>query len=411
MVADGSLLRTPYFVRLLGSSWLGRLPFAMAAIAIPLTLREVGASYGFIGFAAGAFAVAAAIGSPVLGRIVDRVGQVRVLAPTAVIAAVGFAAIALAPQQRVIVLIGAVLAGAATPPLEPCLRVLWPDIVGKDRLERAYSVDSAAQELVFICGPLAVAACVAVVSPVSALWTAGALGLAGVVIFALAAPVRRWRAEDRLQDWLGPLRSKGLLVLLGAISGAGFAIGVLNVLVVSYAERHDVPGGAPMLLALNAGGALVGALTYGAIKWRNEARQRAAGAAVGLVVGYGLLAIVPAPPLMAVLMVLTGLFLAPMLTATFVLIGDLAPRGTTTEAFAWLVTLFACGSSVGSAVVGVVIDRAGLHWAAACSVVGVGWCLATVLAGYRLLSTPAAAEPGYNPDLSAPLAGENPDPR
>jgi hypothetical protein len=30
-----------------------------------------------------------------------------------------------------------VLAGAGTPPLEPCLRVLWPDIVGRDRLERA----------------------------------------------------------------------------------------------------------------------------------------------------------------------------------------------------------------------------------------------------------------------------------
>ncbi len=385
-----SLLRTPYFVRLLVSSWLGRLPSAMAFIAIPLVLRDVGAHYGFIGFAVGAYAVAAAAGAPLQGRFVDRVGQVTVLVPTSVVAAVGFAAVAIAPREPVVVLTGAVLAGAATPPLEPCLRVLWPDIVGRDRLERAYAVDSAMQEMVFIMGPLVVAACVAAVSPVSALWTAAVLGLAGVAIFVPAGPVRRWRAEARVPDWLGPLRSKGLAVLLGSLAGAGFAIGVLTVLVVSYAERHSVPGGAPMLLALNAGGALVGALTYGVVKWRGATRLRAALSAAGLAVSYSLLAIVPSPPYMAGLMALTGLFLAPLLTATFVLIGELAPRGTTTEAFAWLITLFACGNAAGSAVVGVVLDRAGLHWAAACSVIGVGGCLATLLAGYRLLtSTPA----------------------
>jgi MFS family permease len=389
-VADVSLVRTPYFLRLLGGNWLGRLPFAMASIAIPLTLREIGASYGFIGLAAGVFAIAAAVGAPVLGRLVDRVGQVRVLAPTAVLAAIGFVAVAIAPHEEAAVLVGAALAGVATPPLEPCLRVLWPDIVGRDRLERAYAVDSAAQEMLFVTGPLVVAGCVAVVSPVAALWTAAVLGLVGVAIFALASPVRRWRAEARAQHWLGPLRSKGLVVLLGAFAGAGFAIGVLNVLVVSYAERHSVPGGAPMLLALNAGGALVGALTYGVVRWRNPIRQRAAISAGGLVVGYGSLAIVPSPPYLAGLMVLTGVFLAPLLTATFVLIGELAPRGTTTEAFAWLVTLFACGSAAGSAIVGVVIDGAGLHWAAACGALGAGGCFATLLAGYRLLAAPVA---------------------
>jgi MFS family permease len=332
----------------------------------------------------------------VLGRVVDRIGQPKVLVVTAVLAAVGFITVALAPTEPALVLAGAFLAGAATPPLEPCLRVLWPDLVGRDRLDRAYAVDSAAQEMVFVAGPLVVAACVAVISPVFALWTAAALGLAGVTIFALSEPVRRWRAEARVPDWLGPMRSRGLVVLLAAIAGGGFAIGVLNVFVVSYDEQHPVPGGAPVLLALNAGGALVGALTYGVIRWRNQARQRAVISAGGLVVGYGLLTIVPSPPYMAGLVVLTGVFLAPLLTATFALIGDLAPPGTTTEAFGWLVTLFALGNSAGSAVVGIVLDHAGLRWAAACSVIGVGGCLVTLFAGYRLLAAPTPALEGTN---------------
>lgn len=97
---------------------------------------------------------------------------------------------------------------------------------------------------------------------------------------------------------------------------------------------------------------------------------------------------------MAGLMLLTGLFLAPLLTVTFKLIGDLAPKGTTTEAFGWLITLFACGNSAGSAIVGVVLDRAGQHWAAACSALGVAACLCTLLAGYRLLTTPVPAIEG-----------------
>ena len=388
---EAGLFRTPYFLRLLTASWLGRLPFAMALVAIPLTLREVGASYGFVGLAVGVFAISSAAGSPVLGRLVDRVGQVRVLVPTAICAAAGFVAIAVAPHEPAVVVLGAGLAGFTNPPLEPCLRVLWPDLVGRDRLERAYAVDSAAQELVFFAGPLLVAGCVAAFSPIAALWTQAALSLVGVAIFVLAAPVRRWRAEIRAPDWLGPLRSKGLVVLLGSISGAGFALGVLNVFVVSYAERHPVPGGAPMLLALNGGGALAGALAYGTIRWRTAVARRVVAAAAGMLLGYGLLAIVPSPPYLAGLMLLTGLFLAPLLTATFFLIGELAPRGTATEAFAWLVTLFACGSSAGSAVVGVVLDRAGPHLAAACGAAGVACCLLVLVAGYRLLATPVAA--------------------
>lgn len=384
-MAGVGLVRTPYFVRLLVASWLGRLPFAMAVIAIPLVLRGVGAGYGFIGLAVGVFAIAAAAGAPVLGRLVDRVGQVTVLVPAALVAGLGFAGLALAPDTPTVVLAGAFLAGAATPPLEPCLRVLWPDIVGAERLERAYAVDSAAQEMVFIAGPLVVAVCVAAFAPLSALWVAAALGVAGVAVFVAAAPVRRWRSEPRAPDWLGPLRSKGLAVLLGALAGAGFAIGVLTVLVVSYAERQPVPGGAPMLLALNAGGALIGALTYGVVTWRGPARRRAVVCAAGLLLGYGLLATVPSPPFMAGIMLLTGLFLAPLLTVTFLLIGELAPRGTTTEAFAWLITLFAVGNSAGSAIVGVVLDNAGQHWAAACSAIGTAACLGTLLAGYRLL--------------------------
>lgn len=379
------VLRAPFVVRLLVGSWVGRLPPAMAALAIPLALRDAGASYGFVGLAAGSYSIAAALGAPLIGRLVDRVGQTVVLAATAVLAAVGFITIALQPGHHTAVLVGAALAGAATPPLEPCLRALWPDLVGPSKLESAYALDSGAQELVFVGGPLVVAGCVTVASPTTVLWVQALLGLIGFLVLGTARPSRRWKAEPRLPDWLGPLRSRGLALLLVCLAGVGFAIGTLNILVVHYAEGRGFPGGSPALLALHATSSLVGVLAYGARRWVTPLPQRAIVLAACLAVGYTLLTVMPSPPFMALLMVLTGLFLAPVLATSFMLVGELAPTGTTTEAFAWLVTLFATGTSLGSAVAGSVLQRSNEHWAATCAALGVALTVLLLLVGRRTL--------------------------
>ncbi|MFC5144335.1 MFS transporter [Streptomyces aureoversilis] len=386
------LLRGPHVTRLLLGSLVGRLPSAMASVAVPLALRQAGASYGFVGVAVGVFAIASAIGGPLLGRLVDRAGQPLVLLPTALVAAVGFAVVAIAPGSRTAVLAGVALAGAATPPLEPCLRALWPDIVAPGKLEAAYALDSASQELVFVGGPLVVAGGVAVASPEAALWAGALLGIAGVLVVATAPPARVWKAPARSGDWLGPLRSRGLVVLLTGLTGAGVAIGTLNVLVVHYAEDHRLPGGAPTLLALNALGALIGGLAYGAVRhWRVAPPRRTLLLMLGLTAGYGLLCLLPAPPFMAGLMILTGLFLAPVLTVVFVLVGELAPAGTVTEAFAWLVTLMTAGVALGSAVVGTVLETAGPTWAASCGAAGLAVGVLVILAGQAHL-VPVARE-------------------
>ncbi|MDX3233166.1 MFS transporter [Streptomyces sp. ME19-01-6] len=391
-----ALLRAPYVARLLVGSWIGRLPFSMAALSIPLVLRQAGATYRFVGVAAGIFAVSAAVGAPLLGRLVDRIGQVRVLAVTAVIAGVGFIGICVAPQRPAVVLAAVFLAGVATPPLEPCVRALWPDIVPSERLDSAYALDSGAQELIFVGGPLAVAGCTALFSPTAVLWTQALLGVVGVLVVATAPPSRQWRAAQRSTNWLGALRSPGLVVLLAGLIGVGTSIGTLNVLTVYYAEHHYVVGGASALLSLNAAGALFGVLAYGARRWSMPLPRRAVTFAGGLAVGYTLLILLPSPPLMVVLMLLTGLSLAPLLTVCFTLVGDLAPPGTTTEAFAWLVTLFCIGTSVGSTIAGSVLEQSGEHWAAACGSIGATVCLLILTAGRARLA-PGASDVAQNP--------------
>ncbi|MDH6133986.1 MFS family permease [Kitasatospora sp. MAA4] len=364
-----ALLRAPHVTRLLFGTLLGRLPAGMTALVIALALREAGAPYSRIGLATAAYAIAAAIGGPALGRIVDRTGQPRVLLCAAVVAGLGYALLALNPGSAVGAPIGAAIAGLAMPPLEPCLRALWPVVVEEEQLDTAYAFDSASQQILYVAGPLAVAGIAGWLSPIAALWTAAGLGLLGALVVATAAPARAWQAPPREHGagLLGPLRSPGLVLLLIGLAGAGWTVGAQNVLFIAYAERHhgQLLGGAGTLLALAALGGLLGALAYGAVQWRSSTATRTWVLAAAMAVSYLPLLLLPAAGPMTALALLSGIGLAPLLAAAFVLVAELAPTGTVTEAFAWLVTLFATGNALGYAVSGSLVAN---------SLTAVAWC-------------------------------------
>ncbi|MFF2952726.1 MFS transporter [Kitasatospora sp. NPDC057965] len=396
-----ALLRAPHVGRLLFGTLLGRLPAGMTALVIALALREVHAPYSRIGLATAAYAIAAAVGGPVLGRIVDRTGQPRVLLVSAVVAGGGYALLALAPGSAVAAPLGAAIAGLAMPPLEPCLRSLWPDVVEEDQLDTAYAFDSASQQTLYVAGPLAVAGIAGTVGAVAALWVAAALGLIGAAVVATTAPARAWQAPPRAHSsgLLGPLHSPGLVLLLLGLAGAGWAVGAQNVLFIAYAEAHaadGLPGGAGTLLALAALGGLLGALAYGAVPWRSSTATRTWLMALGMAVSYLPLILLPGPVAMAWLAFVSGIALAPLLAAAFVLVAELAPTGTVTEAFAWLVTLFATGNSLGYAVSGHLAEGS-LRPVALCAAGGIGLG-ALLLFGARRWFRPAA-EPAAAPSL------------
>ncbi|MDH6118121.1 MFS family permease [Kitasatospora sp. GAS204A] len=364
-----ALLRAPHVTRLLLGTLLGRLPAGMTALVVALALREAGAPYSRIGLATAAYAISAAIGGPVLGRLVDRTGQPKVLLSSAVVAGLGYALLALAPGNPAAAIGGAALAGLCMPPLEPCLRALWPEVVAEEQLDTAYAFDSASQQILYVAGPLAVAGIAAVASPVAALWAAAGLGLAGALVVATAGPARRWQAPPREHGagLLGPLRSPGLVLLLIGLAGAGWTVGAQNVLFIAYAERHphQLPGGAGLLLALAALAGLLGALGYGAMRWRSDTATRTWALALAMGACYLPLLLLPGPGPMAALAFVSGLGLAPLLAAAFVLVAELAPTGTVTEAFAWLITLFATGNALGYAVSGSLVSG---------SLAAVAWC-------------------------------------
>jgi MFS family permease len=62
---------------------------------------------------------------------------------------------------------------------------------------------------------------------------------------------------------------------------------------------------------------------------------------------------------LGVLLVVAGAAIAPTYATVYAMVDDIAPKGTLTEASAWLATAVAVGAALGSASAGVAIEHAG----------------------------------------------------
>ncbi|MFJ8362550.1 MFS transporter [Streptomyces sp. NPDC093984] len=385
------ILRARHAARLLVGTLVGRLPNAVAAIAVVLFVRAEGGTYSLAGALAAVYGVANAVGQPVLGRLVDLYGQPRVQLPAAVVSAAAMAVFALTDLEPIAVAYAAVVvAGLFTPPLEGGLRALWPVVLRREeQVHTAYAMDAVAQEVMFTVGPLLVTLCASLWSARVAVVVLNVVGVLGALSVVVSPPSRAWRSAPREAHWLGALRSRGLLVLLGAFLFVGMALGSIAVAAVSYADGHGGDGVYGWLMAAIGLGALVGGSVYGARRWPGAPERRLRVLVGLLALCYLPLMLMPGVVAMVGLTAVAGVFLAPCIACAFVLVDRHAPSGTVTEAFSWLVTTFTVGASVGTGVAGPVVQAGGALWGFAVpGAAGAVSLLVLVVAG-RVLAPPA----------------------
>jgi hypothetical protein len=373
------VLRSRHVLRLLAAMVVGRLPTGMVALALVLYARGSGRGWAAAGGLTAAYAAGSAAGAPLLARLMDRRGQTAVLLAAG---AASTAAIALVPVVGAGAAYGVVaVAGLATPPLEPALRALWPDLLPADQVTRGYAADATAQELVFLGGPVVVLAGVALFGAAGGLAAAAGAGLAGTLAFATTGPSRGWRPAGAdaggERHWAGPLRSARLRRLYLSVVLVGSTVGVLPVGLTAYAEDAGHRSLGAWLVAANAAGALLGGAAWAASpRWSAaaDAEHRVPGLVAVFGLGYLPLAALMPVPGMAAAALASGLLLPPLLTCSYVAVDRLAPTGTTSEAFGWIVTAFLVGSSAGAAVAGALVAdgrlAAAFVAAAASSLVG-----------------------------------------
>lgn len=356
-----ALLGTPHVRAMIGWSILARLPLGMTALALVLLVRAGGAGYGQAGLVAAAYALAAGVGAPYSGRLVDRRGAAPVLRGRLVAfpALLGLVALLGALDAPLALLAAAAAAsGVALAPVGSALRSIWPRVLDSDAVRTAYALEAAMQEAIFVGGPMLVALLV-VISPVAGVLGAAAAAAVGTLGFVRLPPVREADASDqRTGSRLGALASPGVRTIASLAFFLGLSFGAVEIAVPAFAELEGNRAFAGIALAGFAAGSLVGGLAAGLRPSRDESRR--------LLAGTVLLAAALALPLLAtsvatltVFLFVAGLPIAPAVAAAYGLIGRVSRQGAVAEAFAWFGTAVSSGFAGGSVAGGWLVDREG----------------------------------------------------
>jgi MFS family permease len=390
------VLRTPGVARVALFATMGRLPFAIVPLSIVLLMREEGYPYGQIGAVVGAEALAVGLTAGFVGRLVDRIGRRRVILVTGAtttlfLCAETAAILSDAPVWLLVTL--AALQGATIPPISASMRSLWSQLVPEETLESAFAFDAIQLELVFVIGPLIAAGLATALTPAAGLFLCAGFYVAAATGFATApAAGAAARGDEVERTRAGALRSPGMrtLVLAGAITAISF--GGLEVALPAFAEAEGSRGAVGPLVTVWALGSVIGGLWYGGRSWSMPIEKRFLVLMALLALGAAPLPFAPSIGVMGVLLVLTGLALAPLATTEYALVAKLAPPGTETEAYSWQIVANVMGAAAGSFAAGVLAEEAGVEWALATAGIACTLGFVVAVAGRRSLRPAAVAK-------------------
>jgi MFS family permease len=380
------LLRLPGVLRLVLVALVARIPHAASGVVVTLhvvlTLDE---GYGHAGVVVAAVTIGSAIGAPWRGRRVDSLGMRRALLPSVVVeSAVWCVAPALAYEALVVV---AFVGGLFLVPVFSVVRQSLGVLVPAAQQRTAFALDSVGTEMTFMLAPLIGVLVATEVSTTVALVGVGVSTVAaGALLMWFDPPTRTSQVQERAagrqasstapepgvaQSAVPSLAtvpaaapgtarvvrvvSPALIVVLAAAVAVSFVLNGTDVSIVAALEGWGHESSVGWVVALWAGGSLVGGLAYGA--------GRRAVHPLALVLVLALLtlpaALAGTPVLLAVAVVIAGVPCAPALSSITAALVRLAPEERRGEVMGWQGTAMTLGAAVGAPLCGWFIDAHG----------------------------------------------------
>jgi predicted MFS family arabinose efflux permease len=278
------------------------------------------------------------------------------------------------------------------------VRARWSALLGDSPLlHSAFSLESVADEVIFVIGPALVTVLATEVYPASGVAVAMTACVIGTLLLATqrsteprpgrAVPPPQSAAPRRIR-----LPAPGLATLAPVYLFLGAMFATIDLSTVDFAQEHGHKPLAGFILGSYAAGSAVGGLWYGSRTWRAPAHRRFAITLCLVWAGTATFWAMPGLAVLALVIFFCGIAISPTLIAGFSLIDQQATAGRRTEGLTWLTSAISVGVAAGSAAAGHLIDRGGARWgywfAAACG----AWAVAICLLGLRRLGVHHPAE-------------------
>jgi MFS transporter len=393
-----TLLRAPGAAAFYLTATAGRVGIAMTSLGIVWLVHARTGSYATAGLVTGGFAVAEAVAGPQLARLIDRFGQSRVLPPVLLAHAAAVATLLVlvaADTPDWLMTAGGVLVGATIPQLGALSAARWAALLRDEQaaaLPTAFALESLANELAYLAGPVLVSILGASGYPVAGTVLAATLIVAGGLCFSAqrrtVPPISARPASgtgERHRTGRSLLRP-GFAVLVGVNLAIGGFFGAMQISVTAFAVEHRAAGTAAVLFTVSSCASLLAGWLYGLRQWRTAPPLQLAIAAAGLAIGCLPLLVADAPFELGLGMALTGLAVPLILVLCSVQAEAAVQRTVLTQAFVWLNSASAAGSAGAAAAAGWAVGAFGAHGGFAMAALATCVMAVLAVAGLRALS-------------------------
>ncbi|WP_291526588.1 MFS transporter [Bifidobacterium sp. UBA744] len=383
------LLRIPHTARFSIGSVIACMPFPMVGMTITISVQYYYGNYSLAGMLTAIQAIALAITTPLLGKLVDKFGQRQVSIPTIVIWMIAAVALTTSITNRapewVLYMITPFM--AAIPPWGAMSRGRWTHLLTGDRkrTDRALSLCGVFDECMWVIGnPLA--STLAVISGLLAFSFTGVCVIVGALMFltelsteppsqtqlaraagltrreyrereaAKAAALQGDRPQKKESIW-GP----GLIAVCVTWFGLGAFQSAASIAIISFATEQGMKQYTGFVFACFSFSSLMGALVYGAKNWTIPLWKRFYFCLAVVNLGIGTFMFAHNLWTIMVIYLIIGVCQAPTWINGNQLMLHLVPPTRLTEGMAWMGAMNSIGASAGSAIAGQFIDRMGSH--------------------------------------------------
>ncbi len=390
----GEIFRAPGARGFAAAGFVARLPIAMATIGIVAMLSQTRGAYGLAGAVAATFALTNALLAPQISRLVDRLGQGRVLPMAAALSVAGFSGLIATthfggPDW---LLFAFALVAATMPSMPAMVRARWTALYrGTPKLNTAFAFESVADELVYIAG-----SSLSVGLSVSLFPEAGPLASTLFLAIGSAAFILQKGTEPGVQpvtkdDGAPAIALRPVQILAFALVAVGAIFGTAEVTVIALTAEFGNAAAASLVLGGYAVGSLFVGLVYGALKLDMPlSRQFAVAIAIAAATTVPLL-FVGNIPMLALALFASGAAVSPTFITAFGLIERLVPPARLTEGITWVTTGIGIGMAIGAFASGRVIDAFGASQGFWVSIAAGIVAVVTALLGQRSLTMPGRA--------------------
>ncbi len=351
-----ALFALPGVARLFAIAFVARLPQAMTGVVLTLhVVRTLHRGYAEAGLVTAVMTVGMAIGAPWRGRLVDRLGLRRAVAPSVVVASLVWFTAPHLPYQALLVAV--FVGGAYAVPAFSVTRQSLSVLVPVRQQQTAFAADSVFVELSFMVSPLVGVWLATAVSTTVALTTTAVVTVVGGLLLAWADPPTRsaetTAGEPVPRDGVRGLVTPGIVVVLLAGVAAAFILVGTDVSLVAALNEAGRAEDLGWMVALWCLGSVVGGVVYGM-------RARSV-PPLALVALLGV-ATVPAAfaggqPWLALAVVLAGVPCAASLSAINAALVRQVPEHRRGEVMGWSGATSTAGNALGAPLVGLVIDH------------------------------------------------------